>query len=535
MVTWKEAWPKEVVEGMDYVDVGGKKIFTYKNMSQSLYAALQATTERKPEKLAIVNHNGERYTYREFLEMVDCLAGCLHETYHIGKGTHVGLMLFNGIEFCTAYLALNKVGAVVVSLPGKFQKPEVLSLAEKADITHVICEEKFCEWFVECKNILRIKSEDSKLGYGFQTLIKESAVQERLQMCGSFNDPAILMFTSGTTSRSKGVLLKNYNIMHSVEAYIRTLALTEDDISLVATPMYHITGMVCILAVFITLGGTLHILKKVDPDLILQSFIKNQITFYHASPTVFAILLSKRDDYPEVPAIKSFACGSGNMPKENIKKLYQWMPKAKFHTVFGMTETSGAGTIFPEGAAESKYIGASGVPMPNLEVKIIDGNAEEVDAGAIGEVCLRGSFILEEYYNIRTDSLSEDGWLKTGDLGYCNEAGYLFIVDRKKDMINRGGEKICTFDIENELYRIPGILEAAVVGIPNEKYMEVPGALVKVEKGAALSETQIQEELRQRIARYMIPEYILFVDEVPKTVNGKIDKRMIRKVFTDAK
>ena len=166
--------------------------------------------------------------------------------------------------------------------------------------------------------------------------------------------------------------------------------------------------------------------------------------------------------------------------------------------------------------------------MPDLQVKIVDDNGAELRENEIGEICLRGSFVLDEYYHQKTDLISEDGWLKTGDLGCYNQDGYLYVVDRKKDMINRGGEKICSFDIENVIHTLPAVAEAAVVGVPDEKYMEVPAAMIRLEQGADASEADIKEMLKDRIARFKIPEHVVFVDEIPKTHNGKIDKRVIK-------
>ena len=532
MVSWKDHWDSTVKEGITLQKIGGRMIETYQNMPVNLYAALLRTKEKFAERIALVNYDGEQFSYNRFTEMVDALGVVLKNVYHIEKGDHVGLLLYNGIEFCVAYLALCKIGAVVCSLPGKYKEPELCSLADKADLQFLICEEFFASWFERRPEVVRIVSRrHEECGYGFAYLMQNLSTQDRTQTENDLNDPVILMFTSGTTSHSKGVLLRNYNVMHSVEAYIRVLDLTEEDIALVATPMYHITGLVCILAVMISCGGRLHIHKKVDPDEMIRTCLKDGITYLHASPTVFSMMLSKSREYPELTSITDLACGSGNIPPKNIQRLKNWIPNAKFHTVFGMTETSGAGTIFPNGAADSEYIGASGVPMPNMQIRIMDDNNTELPVGEVGEVCVKASFVLEQYYKEQLDAISEDGWLKTGDLGYCNEAGYLYIVDRKKDMINRGGEKICSFDIENELLLLPGVIEAALIGKPDPKYMEVPVAMLHVEDSFTMTVDEIKEFLMKRVARYKVPEEIWFVPEIPKTINGKVDKRALRVIL----
>ena len=205
---------------------------------------------------------------------------------------------------------------------------------------------------------------------------------------------------------------------------------------------------------------------------------EKDVTFFHASPTVFSLLLQESKAYPSLPALRCFACGSSNMPKEKLQKLHQWLPQMLFHTVYGLTETASPATIFPTDAATHPYIGSSGIPVPGLRLKIITPEGSEAVANESGEIWVSGTVVLDHYYHQESDLLKA-GWLDTGDIGYVNEDGYLFIVDRKKDMINRGGEKICSYDVENELYKIDGISEAAVVGIPDEVYGEVAATAVR--------------------------------------------------------
>ena len=518
-------WPDEVYEGLDYVRIGEKTVYTYKNMPETLYTALAETARKYPDRTALVDPDGKEYTFSEYLALVDGFAGYLRFKKKIMKGDHVGVVLGNGIEFAVTYLEIVKLGAVFVSLPGKCKKPELLSLAEKADLTFLICEEKRADWFAGIEQKLIVNTEQKD--YGLEDLRCDWPI---LPCEGRSKDPVILMFTSGTTSLSKGVLLKNYNVMHSVEAYIRTLKLTENDSTIIATPMYHITGLVCLLAVFLTTGGKVYLHRKVDADAILSCMVENSITFYHAAPTVFTMLLEHRGEYPHIPSVKGFAAGSSNMAPEKIINLHCWMPQAKFHTVYGMTETSGAGTIFPGGAADSAYLGSSGIPMPDLKVRILDEEEQDVPVGEIGEVCLKGGFVLEDYYKYTGPSaFTADGWLKTGDIGRLNEDGYLYIVDRKKDMINRGGEKICSFDVENEIQRIEGVIDVAVVPVPDDKYVELPGAMIRLKEGYHYKAEEMRELLKKRLAKYKIPVYYKFVNEIPVTKNGKIDKREIQK------
>lgn len=358
-------------------------------------------------------------------------------------------------------------------------------------------------------------------------------IQRTKQFGGGDEDAtAIIMFTSGTTSESKGVVLKNYNVMHAVEVYRRTLSITKRDISVIATPIYHITGLVALLGVFIHAGGTLHIHKFFEAERVLKEAVKYGFTFIHASPTVFNLLIQNRKEEPEIPTLKSFACGSSNMPREKLLQLHEWLPQSRFHTVYGLTETTSPATVFPDDAASSIYIGSSGLPVPGTKFKIVDEERKEVPCGKVGEIAVSGAVVLDCYYKQKPDTL-EDGWLYTGDLGYFNSSGYLYVVDRKKNMINRGGEKIWCYDVENEIAAIEGVQDNAVVGVPDELYGEVAAAIVQQSEGYTLTEDDIKAYLKQRIAKYKIPVKIKIVGEIPQTPNGKTDKIKIKKILME--
>lgn len=525
MVSGNELWPYEITYDMKNLNIGGKESFTFSNMPKSIYSMLVLSSKRYENKTAIIDYNGCQYSYKTLLNMTDSLANILYKKFSIKKGSHVALIKQNNIEFCISFLALLKLGAITIALPSKYKKPEIISLIEKSDAKYIIGDEIYLNWFNDLHNIKVIKSDI------FKYLSNRKTNEDNVEHEQNLEDDAIIMFTSGTTSRSKGVLLKNKNIAHAIMSYKRILKITDRDISVLSTPIYHITGMIAILGLFIYAGGTLYIHKKFDPKKVLLCALNNHITFIHASPTVFATLLDFKNDFPKLPFLKTLVCGSSNMPPENIRRIKSWLSNANFHTVYGLTETSSPATIFPTCAADSEYIGSSGIPIPGVNIKIIDKNRNEVEYGKIGEILLQGSVVLEKYYNSKNFSIDNYGWLDTGDLGYINKKGYLYIVDRKKDMINRGGEKICSFDIENELISIDGIIEAAVVAKEDKKYGEIPVAAVRIEEGVNIKKSDIQNILKQKLAKYQIPSQIIFLDKMIKTINGKIDKKAIKKLF----
>lgn len=510
--------------------ISGQEVETFSDIPRNLYEALSNTVKLYPDKIAIVDNYNRPCNYSSLKEKIDIFSSYLKQKNGIGPESRVALMLYNSLEFCVAFLSLIKLGAVTIPLPTKYKKQEIISLIQKSDIQHIICEEDFYPWFCghESKGISILKSSNSEMGYGFfncRTLNTSTEIP-----AGNREDTALLMFTSGTTSQSKGVVIKNYNIMHAVVSYQKILNITEHDISIIPIPIYHITGLVALLGLFLYSGGTLYLHKYFNAKRVLSCVQEHHITFLHASPTVFSMLLAESENFPELPSLKNFACGSSNMPKEKLSQINRWLPHSTFHTVYGLTETTSPAAIFPGDASKSKYIGSSGLPIPGTRFKILDENGAELPPDTVGEIWISGTVVLDSYYKIDTPSL-KDGWLDTGDLGYFNSEGYLFVVDRKKDMINRGGEKIWSFDIENELYKINGIEDAAAVGIPDDIYGEVSAAVVKLLPETILTEENIKQELSEKIAKYKIPSKILILDEIPVTPNGKVDKRTIKTLF----
>jgi len=341
----------------------------------------------------------------------------------------------------------------------------------------------------------------------------------------------LLLFTSGTTSQSKGVVLRNYNVMHAIGSYQKILGISSEDRSVIPIPSYHVTGLIALIGLFVHVGGTLYLHKYFNAKRVLECVKEHQITFLHGSPTVFSMLLQEAESYSQLPSLRQFACGSGYITHQCLQRIHAWLPNVSFHTVYGLTETSSPATIFPSDVTTSKWIGSSGLPIPGTVLKIVDDNNQELAPGEVGEILISGTVVLDSYYNLKSAAL-QNGWLRTGDLGYLNSSGYLFVVDRIKDMVNRGGEKVWSYDVENALCKIPGVEEAAVVGVPDNIYGEAVAAVIKCTAGSALNAAQISNALHGKIATYKIPTTFIFCDHIPLTPNGKVDKKKIKTLFT---
>ena len=531
MYSGKELWKDYISYQLKPFRVSETRVIeTYEDLPESLYRMLRDTARRLPEKTAVTDDCGHVCTYKELLDKTDRFAAWLRKHTGIHRGSHAALMLYNSLEFCTAFLALNKLGVVAVPMQTKYRRPEIEALLDKADVSLILTDPDFEDWFSSYKDEGKqiLVCGDIHKGYGW-TAFEDGDIDAEE---GSLRDGALLVFTSGTTSRSKGVLIRNFNITHAIVSYQKTLDITQEDVTVIPVPLYLITGLIALFGLFVYTGGTVFIHQFFNADRVLSCVEKEKVTFIHASPTVFSLLLDAAPDYPCLPSLKKFACGSSNMPKEKIRQLHRWLPQSSFHTVYGLTETTSPGTIFPTDASVSPYIGSSGIPIPGMNIRIVREDGTEADPGETGEILLNGANLLDSYYRMETPLL-KDNWLDTGDLGYVNADGYLFIVDRKKDMINRGGEKICSFDVENEIYQIEGVLDAAVVGIADEKYGEVPAALIRTVPGFDKTEEEMRALLKTRLASYQVPVRICRTSEIPVTPNNKIDKKYIRAHFSE--
>lgn len=535
MYKGEDLWKKPEIQVVKKTLSNGKVITTYPDLPKNIYSSFRATAERHMEKVAVVDDEGRQYSYKKMMEMTDDFSSWLIHEFGVTRRKHVALMLYNSIEFCTTFLSLNRIGAVVVPLPTKFKMEEVHALVEKSDVEFIICDEKFEDYFEKYQQNLNIcVVPDGKEKYGLETFTstKDLSAVEEIEEKETDVDLALMLFTSGTTSMSKGVTIRNYNIMHAVESYHKVLGITEEDKAIIPVPIYLVTGLVAVFGLMIHIGGTVCLNRFFDAKRVLEDINKYGITFFHASPTVFTLILKERKHYPELPMLRMFACGSCNMPPEKIKMLHEWLPKSEFRTIYGLTETTSPGTVFPTDASSSPYIGSSGIPIPGSAYKIVDEEGNEVKDGEQGEILVKGSNITENYYKSKRVAL-EDEWLHTGDIGWFNTEGYLYIADRKKDMINRGGEKICSYDVENKLLEMNGVEDAAVVGIPDELYGEVPAALIKLKKGTVIEEAEIKAFLKSQMASYKVPQKILFTENIPLTENMKINKRKVRKMFSE--
>jgi len=527
MIVGSQLWPADVTAGMTSICVRGRTFSVFEDAPATLYTSLRATAARQPTSVALVDDDGSVLTFAQLLKDVDQLAARLGA--RANPGSRIAVLLETSVEFVTCLYAINRLGCVCVPIPIKHRGEEIIAVVSRAAPALLIAEERFAaitELEITVPAIwVRDEARRESLLRGAGPAIQHS------HWATDSDADAMLIYTSGTTAASKGALLTNRNVCHAITAYQRTLGLDAADSTIIPVPIYYVTGLIALLGLFVHIGGRIHLQRRFSADRVLATVRDEGITFVHASPTVYSLLLECEPKYPDLPSLRRLACGAAHMPVSRIDALHRWLPQVEFRTVYGLTESSSPALVFPTDAGSSPHRGSSGVPIPGLELEIRAGDGTEVPVGRNGEVWLRGANILTRYDRLDTPTITADGWFYTGDIGCADDVGYVFIVDRTKDMINRGGEKVWCIDVEEHLRSIPGVLDAAVVGVPDEKYGEVPAALLVLEEGRTLESVAPREALGCRIAKYQVPEYYLVAGSLPLTGNLKVDKSSIRGMF----
>ncbi len=520
---------------LEKVQSGDREYTAYKMPYQNLYETLEASATRVPSKTAIID--GDRSVcYLDLKQRTDALAAYLYHRMGMRQGNHIALVMVNSIEFCVGFYAILKIGATVVSVNTKLSGHEIGYIMQDADVDCALIDRA---WYEKLDQLS--PSPDRFL---FTTDAPENCITiadainigMMLEDTPTARDDALaadIMYTSGTTGKPKGAVMTHFNLMQSIYAYVLADDMDGSEVTVLSIPAFHITGLNNVMTCFVFIGGTIIMLPFFNAEKTLEAITKYRVTYLHAVATVFIMLEAAATDAHDLGSLKTALCGGGFISRKTVEHFCAKAYNCHFHPVYGMTETSGAGTYFPVHCLSSDIHDSCGKVAANCEIIIVDEENRRLPPNFPGEICFRGAFVIDHYLHNASPESFTDKWLHSGDVGYFDENGYLFIKDRIKDMINRGGEKIFSLAVEDTIMDFGGIKQAAVFGIHDELYGEVPVAVIIPETGREVSLPSLKKYMRENLASYKVPVYFEIRDHLPVTANGKPRKSELRREFNE--
>ena len=557
-------------QAMEQVEKFGRVVAVYRDRPQNLYQLLTDTATVHPKRIAI-QYGERRIPYHELHQRTDLVAEHLIRSWHLKQGDRIAVLLPNIPEFCELLLAAAKAGVIAVLLNTRLTADELfymiehsgsrvlfydLAFAEKADLlqqkfphvrfvavgpaTHRPGSHNGQEGHLNKEGLSGQEGppdQGRRFGESYPESYCEVTAEERpvtITDQVEETDPCYIMYTSGTTGTPKGAMTCHMNVIHSAINYREMCGTTEQDCTIIAVPLFHVTGLIGQLVHMLLVGGTSVLLREYSTGELLQSAIQNQVTFIFNVPAVYNLLLLRKE-VAQLTTLRLALYGGAPMSPETIMRLRAIFPNLDLRNAYGATETASPTTLMPSGWGMEK-VDSVGRPVPGAICKVIKENGKEGGPEEVGELWIKGAMVIPQYWDNQAANRSSfaDGFWKSGDMAKIDQDGYVYIMDRKKDIINRGGEKIYSVEIENLLYSHPGILEAAVVGVPDDIFGERVKAFVVPKQQQTLTAEEITEFVRSHLADYKVPREVEFLDALPRNPGGKVLKHMLRERTQEA-
>ncbi|RAS01233.1 AMP-binding protein [Cupriavidus alkaliphilus] len=529
---------------------------------QTVPALLAQTVAAFPEREAVVfREQGVRWTWREFAEAIDALACGLH-ALGLARGDRVGIWAPNRVEWLVTQFATARLGLVLVNINPAYRLAELEYALNKVGVKAIVAAEAFkTSRYLEMLQALAPELATSapgtlqaarlpslrwviRMGEGetpgmiryAEVLARGTGVAraelDRITEQLDRHDAINVQFTSGTTGAPKGATLTHRNIVNNARFIAMAMRFSEQDKLCIPVPFYHCFGMVLSVLACVSTGAAMVFPGEAfDPEATMRAVSEERCTALHGVPTMFIAQLDhpRFADY-DFSSLRTGIMAGSPCPIETMKRVVAQMHMSEVTIAYGMTETSPVSFQSSTADPLDKRTTTVGRIQPHLEVKIVDASGATVPVGEKGELCTRGYSVMLGYWDdeARTAEAIRDGWMHTGDLATLDAEGYCNIVGRVKDMLIRGGENIYPREIEEFLFRHPKVQAVQVFGVPDPRYGEEVCAWIVLKPGESATEDEIRAFCRDQIAHYKIPRYIRFVDEMPLTVTGKVQKFVMR-------
>ncbi len=507
---------------------------------QTLADLLRRSAKRAPSKLAIVCGD-TRWSYREFDAVCERVAAALAER-GIAKGSRVAVLARNSHAFAALRFALARIGAVLVPVNFMLNAVEVAYILRHAgarllavDCGLATLGREAAALNTAVERLIWLPSEDpSEPVPGLLNFNTLAACTDTLRATThQGGDLAQIVYTSGTESMPKGAMLTHSAVIDQYVSCIVDGEMSASDRMLHSLPLYHCAQLDVFLGPAVYLGATSFITAKPTPDNLLPLIAKHRISSFFAPPTVWiALLRSPLFDQCDLSSLRKGYYGASIMPVAVLKELAQRLPQIRLWNFYGQTEIAPLATVLkPED--QMRKAGSAGRPALNVESRVVDEAMCDVAVGEIGEIVHRSPQLLTGYFNDpeKTAAAFAGGWFHSGDLATLDDEGYIWIVDRKKDMIKTGGENVASREVEEAIYRLDGVSEVAVIGLPHSRWIEAVTALIVAKPGASITAAQVIAHCQAQMANFKVPKGVVFVDVLPKNPSGKLQKRELRLKF----
>ena len=493
---------------------------------------LRSAAYHEPEKTAV--KMGEKvYTYAELEQTALQIAGWL-QSKDVKQDSKVGFIFKNSLEFVEIFWGITLSGGVGVPVNFRLASDEFIYVINDSDCEILFIEEDYIDLIEtirpqlpKVKEIIIASNRNVADTINYKDIFKANSTFNEVEQTD--DDACMIMYTSGTTGKPKGAVMTHKNLVMNAQNLVRELQLEPYSRHIITAPLFHIAAMGSLLYCFLS-KAAVFIHRDFHPIAILECIEKERINCIFLVPAMWNFVTSvpNIENY-DLSSMEVCVAGAETCPVQLKEKVMKYFSNAKFYDVFGQTEMSPA-TLMLKPADSIRKAASVGKPILNVEVRIVDENMQDVQVGEIGEIVYRGPTLMKEYYKKpeETKEAFKGGWFHSGDLVSMDEEGFIYVRDRKKDMIISAGENIYPAEVEGVLYKHAGIFEAAVVGVPDEQWGESVKAYIVLKEGYTLSQKEVIDHCATLLASYKKPKYVEFIDQLPRNASGKILKRLLK-------
>jgi acyl-CoA synthetase (AMP-forming)/AMP-acid ligase II len=493
----------------------------------ALSSFIRFHAQRTPEQVALI-YGEDRIGYAELMCRIETTAGWL-AARHIGPGDVVALLMKNSLAFLELTLATSHVGAVSLPINYRLAADEVGYIVENSRARLILCDEELAPAVAGLPRAVLVDAAAQRDSRRLGTPGQPQAPMHAVRPTDLFR----LMYTSGTTDRPKGVMHTYANFYWKSADHVMALELGRAEKLLVAGPLYHVGAFDLPGLAVLWVGGTLSILREFSADRALAAIARDRLTGAWLAPVMLGSILAhpERAGY-DLESLRWVVGGGERTPEARIRAFSQVFTRGRFIDAYGLTESCSGDTMM-EAGREIEKIGSVGRALAHVEVSIRAANGETLAPGESGEICLRGPKITPGYWRDaqKTKASFFGEWFRTGDIGHLDGEGFLYLTDRKKDMIISGGENIASSEVERVVYELPQIQDAAVIGVADAHWGERPVAVVVLKPDQALSLEALQTHCRRKLAGFKVPKDLIVLAELPRNPSGKILKRLLREAM----